>query len=370
MGSPKPLWREEWPLLAVWASAAVWSVKGTAWVDNLDSLPVAAGGLGWIAIAILLAAFAVVRHADVLAERFGEPYGTMILTFSVISLEVLMIGALMIQGDQPTLARDTMYSVIMIVLTALAGSCLLLGGFKFHEQSFNLQGATSYLSLILPLAVFGLVLPDFTRSGAEGVFSRGHAVALVALSVAVYAVFLLVQTSRYRGFFTHVAEEESGPHAHVDSNHPSWLHTLLLLAYIVPVVVLAKKLAGVLEFTTEVSGLPAGLGGLIVATLILAPEGLSAVQSALHNQLQRSVNILLGSVLATIGLTIPAALAIGLFTGREVVLGLEYAEITLLFVVLSVSILTFGQGRTNMLQGAIHLLMFGVYLFLVFDPAR
>ena len=370
MDSPKPLWRAEWPLLAVWASAAVWAFKGTAWVDNLDSLPAAAGGLALIAIAILLAAFAVVRHADVLAERFGEPYGTMILTFSVISLEVLMIGALMIQGDQPTLARDTMYSVIMIVLTALAGSCLLLGGFKFHEQSFNLQGATSYLSLILPLAVIGLVLPDFTRSGAEGVFSRGHAVALVALSVAVYAVFLLVQTSRYRGFFTHVAEEESGPHAHVDSSHPNWLHTALLLAYIVPVVILAKKLAGVLEFTTEASGLPTGLGGLIVATLILAPEGLSAVQSALHNQLQRSVNILLGSVLATIGLTIPAALAIGLFTGREVVLGLEYAEITLLFVVLSVSILTFGQGRTNMLQGAIHLLMFGVYLFLVFDPAR
>jgi len=370
MRSSKPFWREEYPLLAVWASAIVWSFKGTAWVDSLDSLPIAAGQLAWISLAILLAAFAVVRHADVLAERFGEPYGTMILTFSVISLEVLMIGALMLQGDQPTLARDTMYSVIMIVLTVLAGSCLLLGGFKFHEQSFNLQGATSYLSLILPLAVIGLVLPDFTRSGAEGAFSRGHAVALVVLSMAIYAVFLLVQTNRYRGFFTHAPEEETGVHAHVDSDRPNWLHAVLLLAYIVPVVVLAKKLAGVLEFTTEVSGLPAGLGGLIVAALILAPEGLSAVQSALHNQLQRSVNILLGSVLATIGLTIPAALAIGLFTGREVVLGLEHAEITLLFVVLSVSILTFGQGRTNMLQGAIHLLIFGVYLFLIFDPAR
>jgi Ca2+:H+ antiporter len=133
------------------------------------------------------------------------------------------------------------------------------------------------------------------------------------------------------------------------------------------VVILAKKLAGVLDFTAETSGLPAAVGGLIVATLILAPEGLSAVQAALSNQLQRSVNILLGSVLATIGLTIPAALAIGLFTGREVMLGLRPAEITLLFVTLSVSMLTFGQGRTNMLQGAIHLLVFGVYLFLIFD---
>ncbi|MEY3480123.1 MAG: hypothetical protein RIQ71_898 [Verrucomicrobiota bacterium] len=370
MRSSKPFWREEWPLLAVWASAVVWSFKGTAWVDSLASLPIAAGQLAWIAVAILLAAFAVVRHADVLAERFGEPFGTMILTFSVISLEVLMIGALMVQGDQPTLARDTMYSVIMIVLTALAGSCLLLGGFKFHEQSFNLQGASSYLSLILPLSVIGLVLPDFTRSGPEGVFSRGHAIGLVVLSVAIYAVFLLVQTNRYRGFFTHSPEGKTGPQTHPESIHPSWLHTLLLLAYIVPVVVLAKKLAGVLDFTTERSGLSANVGGLIVAALILAPEGLSAIRSALSNQLQRSVNILLGSVLATIGLTIPAALAIGLFTGRDVMLGLETAEITLLLVVLSVSMITFGQGRTNMLQGAVHLLMFGVYLFLVFDPSR
>jgi Ca2+:H+ antiporter len=366
MSEAKPFWREEWPLLAIWGSAIAWLVQGQVWIDDLDSLPVAAGALGWIAAAILLASFAVVRHADVLAERFGEPYGTMILTFSVISLEVLMIGALMLQGDQPTLARDTMYSVIMIVLGALVGACLLLGGLKFHEQSFNLQGATSYLALILPLAFIGLVLPDFTRSGAAGVFSPGHAIGLVVLSIAVYAVFLLVQTSRYRGFFMHTSEDEL-PHAHVDSARPSWFHALLLLAYIVPVVILAKKLAGVLDFTAEISGLPAAVGGLIVATLILAPEGLSAVQAALSNQLQRSVNILLGSVLATIGLTIPAALAIGLFTGREVMLGLRPAEITLLFVTLSVSMLTFGQGRTNMLQGAIHLLVFGVYLFLIFD---
>ena len=352
--------------MAVWVSAAIWMAQGPAWIAGLNSLPAAGVSLAWIAAAILLAAFAVVRHADVLAERFGEPYGTMILTFSVISLDVLMIGALMLQGDQPTLARDTMYGVIMIVLTAMLGSCLLLGGLKFHEQSFNLQGATSYLSLIIPLAVIGLVLPDFTRSGGEGYFSRGHAIGLVVLSIAVYAVFLLVQTSRYRGFFTH-AEEKEPLHSHADSGRPNWIHAILLLGYIIPVVILAKKLAGVLEFTTETCGLPAGVGGLVVATLILAPEGLSALQAALNNQMQRSVNLLLGSVLATIGLTIPAALAIGLFTGRQVMLGLETAEITLLFVVLSVSTLTFGQGRTNMLQGAVHLLIFGVYLFRIFD---
>ena len=359
-------WREEWPLFVVWCSAAAWLLHGKAWIACLSALAPATGLLVWVCVAILLAAFAVVRHADVLAERFGEPYGTMILTFAVISLEVFMIAALMLGGRQPTLARDTMYSVIMIVLAGLVGVCLLLGGLKFHEQSFNLQGAGSYLAMIIPLAAIGLVLPDFTRSGANQAFSPPHAIALVVLSVATYAVFLLVQTSRYRGFFTAPAETDT-LHSHVESQRPSAFHAALLIAYIIPVVILAKKLAGVLDFTTQTSGLPIAFGGFVVAALLLAPEGLAAVESALKNQLQRSINILLGSVLATIGLTIPAALAIGIYTGQQVVLGLDPGEVTLLLIVLAVSMLTFGQGRTNMLQGAVHLLVFGVYLFLVFD---
>jgi Ca2+:H+ antiporter len=366
MKPQRPLWRDEWPLLVVWASAFAWLLHGKAWIAGLDSPWAAAGLLIWVCTAILLAAFAVVRHADVLAERFGEPYGTMILTFAVISLEVFMIAALMLDGGQPALARDTMYSVIMIVLAGLVGLCLLLGGLKFHEQSFNLRGAGSYLSMIIPLAAIGLVLPDFTRSGSDQAFSPPHAIALVILSVAVYSVFLIVQTSRYRGFFT--ATAEAGElHPHVDSIRSNTLHAMLLVFYILPVVILAKKLAGVLDFTTQASGLPAAVGGLVVAVLILAPEGLAAIQCALKNQLQRSVNVLLGSVLATIGLTIPAALAISLYTGNEIILGLDPAEVTMLLIILAVSMLTFGQGRTNMLQGAVHLLVFGVYLFLVFD---
>jgi len=366
MQPTRPLWRDEWPLLVVWASAAAWLLHGKVWIAHLSSLAPATGLLAWVCFAILLSAFAVVRHADVLAERFGEPYGTMILTFAVISLEVFMIAALMLDGGQPALARDTMYSVIMIVLAGLVGVCLLLGGLKFHEQSFNLQGAGSYLAMIIPLAAIGLVLPDFTRSGAHQAFSPPHAVALVVLSVATYGVFLLVQTSRYRGFFTSPAEADA-PHTHLPSHRPSAFHATLLVAYIIPVVILAKKLAGVLDFTTQTSGLPIAVGGLVVAALLLAPEGLAAVEAALRNQLQRSINILLGSVLATIGLTIPAALAISLLTGHEVTLGLDPAEVTMLLIVLAVSMLTFGQGRTNMLQGAVHLLIFGVYLFLVFD---
>ncbi len=357
-------WRSEWPLLLVWPSALAWFFYGDAWVAGFSSMFIASGGLIWTAGAILLAAFAVVRHADVLAGRFGEPYGTMILTFAVISLEVLMIGALMIAGDQPTLARDTMYSVVMIVLTGLVGLCLLIGGLKFKEQSFNLQGASSYLAMILPLSVLGLILPNFTKSGPLGGFSTTHTLALVGLSVAVYSVFLLVQTRRHQEFFRHPDEAPTGTHG---SPRPSFAHVLLLLAYIIPVVLLAKKLAVVLHYTSTHLGLPEAFDGLVVACLILAPEGLAAVQAAKQNQMQRSVNILLGSVLATIGLTIPAALAIGLATGQTVILGLGPAEIVLLLTAQGVCLLTFGHGRTNMLQGAVHLLLFGVYLFVVFD---
>ena len=363
----RPLWRCEWPLLVVWPSAVLWFLYGDVWAGASISPAATLAGLAWIAGAILLSAFSVVRHADVLAERYGEPYGTMILTFAVTGLEVLMISAVMLHGNQPTLARDTMYSVVMIVLTALVGVCLLAGGLKYHEQSFNLQGANSYIAMILPLAVIGLVLPIFTKSGVYGGFSTTHAVGLVVLSLAIYGVFLLVQTVRHRDFFRASDEEEADGNPEHFSSRSSTAHTVLLLAYMAPVVILAKKLAILLYHTTEVVGLPEALGGLVVASLLLAPEGLAAVQASLQNRMQRSINLLLGSVLATIGLTIPAALAIGLFTGQTIVLGLDSAEIVLLLIVQALCMLTFGQGRTNALQGAIHLLLFGVYLFLIFD---
>lgn len=361
------LWRGEWPLFVIWPSAVIWLLRGDAWAGSFSSVTPALLALVWISAAILLAAFAVVRHADVLAERCGEPYGTMILTLAVISLEVLMIGSIMVHSDQPTLARDTMYSVVMIVLTGLVGFCLLAGGIKFHEQSFNLAGANSYLAMILPLSVIGLVLPIFTKSGSYGGYSPVHAVGLVVLSLAIYGVFLIVQTSLHKDFFRDTEDIHHDAHAAHPAGLPGWAHTTLLLAYIAPVVLLAKKLAVVLQYVNNDVGLPVGLGGLIVAGLLLAPEGLAAIEAALHNRMQRSVNLLLGSVLATIGLTIPAALAIGLITGKSVVLGLDNAEIVMLLIVQAVCMLTFGQGRTNMLHGAVHLLLFGVYVFLIFD---
>ncbi|MEI7863888.1 MAG: ionic transporter y4hA [Chthoniobacterales bacterium] len=360
--------RKEWPLAVVWSSALLWLFYGTTWSSSLQTGTNSALALLWVCAAILFSAFAVVRHADVLAARLGEPFGTMILTFAVISLEVLLIGSVMLQGNEPTLARDTMYSVLMIVLTGFVGLCLLLGGIKFREQSFNLQGANAYLAMILPLAVVGLVLPLYTRSGSPGFFSPQHEVALVVLSLAIYGVFLLLQTSRHRSFFRQSGEEHGSLEEHA-SSLPSWAHLLMLFAYILPVIALAKTLAPILHQFTQQLGLPSSVAGLIVALLLLCPEGLAAIESALNNRIQRSVNILLGSVLATIGLTIPAALGIGLLTGKPVLLGLDSPEMVLMLVTQALCMLTFAQGRTNMLQGAIHLLMFGVYLFVVLDSS-
>jgi Ca2+:H+ antiporter len=316
---------------------------------------------------MLLASFAVVRHADHLAEQLGEPYGTLILTLAVTSIEVMMISALMMNGNNPTLARDTMFSVVMIVLGGLLGVALLTGGLRFREQQFNLKGVNSFLGLILPLSVLSLVMPNFTRSGGPNTFSTFHAASMVLLSLIIYVVFLAVQTRRHREFFN---ETDWNP-GEKEEEHPTKrsvpLGSLLLILHLIPVVLLSKQLAHLLEFGVHGGGLPEELGGMVVAILILAPEGLSAIQAATRNQMQRSVNVLLGSVLATICLTVPAALAISLISGKPVQLGLSESSMVLLGVTLGSCLITFGQGQTNILQGFVHLLLFAAYIVLMFD---
>ena len=197
-------------------------------------------------------------------------------------------------------------------------------------------------------------------------FSTFHALCMVLLSVIIYGLFLSIQTSRHREFFNETDWEPSGELEHSTSLSPAF-HTVLLLVYLIPLVLLSKQMAHLLDYGVHGGGLPEELGGLVVAILILAPEGLSAIQAASRNQIQRSVNVLLGSVLATIGLTVPAALAISLFTGCPVHLGLSDSSMTLLAVTLASCLVTFGQGQTNILQGFVHLLLFTAYIVLMFD---
>lgn len=357
----------EWPLAPVYATTLAFFALEGPLLGELGGLAWPLLALAWLFGAMLLAAFAVVRHADALAEIFGEPYGTLILTLAITVIEVMMISAVMLAGPQvSTLARDTMFAVVVIVFNGMAGLALLVGGLKYHEQTYNLQGANAFLAVIVPLAVVGLVLPNFTLSAPGGTLSTLHEGFLMFMSVGLYGVFLAIQTLRHRHYFLHgVDEEEKAPPS--TDLRPAYYHGALLLLYIVPIVLLSKKIAVPIDYGVRATAAPAALVGFLVAALILAPESLAAVRAAAANQLQRSINLLLGSVLASISLTIPAVLAIAMLTDRTVVLGLETVDVVMLLLTLGMSTLTYASGRTNVLLGAVHLLLFCASVVLIFD---
>lgn len=371
--------RAEASLFAGSATAALLYTVGKEWLTDLSDPLRAMGLFIWIFTMILWCALNVVRHADHLAEKLGEPFGTLILTFAVVSIEVSLMASIMVFGaDAPTLARDTMMAVLMIVLNGMVGVALLIGGIRHGEQEFNLQGARAFLSVLVPLATMALILPRSTISTPEPTLSPMQGALFAAITIALYATFLGIQTRRHRGFFQQPnAGDADAPHP-VAENHShrsegrasrsTTFHGLLLLLTMLPAVLLSEKLATLVDYGVETLHAPAALGGVLIATLVLTPEGISALHAAIANRLQRAVNICLGSVLSTIGLTVPAVLIIGLVTGEDVVLGIDDNSLVLLVLTLFVSALTFGGPRTNMLQGAVHLVIFFVYLVLIFNP--
>ena len=323
--------------------------------------------LAWLFAAIMVCAFAVVRHAEALARQLGEPYGTVVLTLSMSGMEMMMISAVMLTGHGSVfLARDTMLAILMIVLNGLVGACLLVGGLRYHEQTYNLYSANSFLAVILPLAVLGLVLPGITASAPGSTLPMLQAIFLIVMSLVLFGVFLGIQTMRHRDYFLSPGDpptQDADVAAARDSSVGH--HVGMVIAYAIPIVLLAREIARPIDYGIEVLGAPAAFGGLLVAVLILAPEAMAAVRAALANQLQRSINMALGVALSSICLTIPAVLAIGFFTGQRVVLGLPAADTMLLLLTLVVSMLTFSLARTNVLIGAVHLLLFAAYLMLL-----
>lgn len=365
-----PIWRAEAPFVPIAITTALFQLFGHGWLGDLSN-PLWLGFLFlWLFVVILWSALRVVHHAECLAVKLGEPYGTLILTLSVITIEVMMISTLMLHGDDnPSLARDTMFAVIMIVLNALVGLSLLLGALRYREQAHNLQGASAYLSVIIPLAVLALILPDHTVTTSEPTLSGFQSVFLVVMCLALYGTFLAIQTVRHAGYFTSAGPAHQDDHGHDEPTaHSVPFHAVMLLAYLIPVVLLAEDIAVPIESGIDAFGLPVALGGFVVAALVLTPEAIGAIEAALANRLQRSVNILLGSVLATIGLTVPAVLIVSLVTGKPVELGLQNADTTLLLLTLAVSVVTFGSARTNLLQGMVHLTLFLAYAMLIFAP--
>jgi Ca2+:H+ antiporter len=355
--------RGEWFLAVTAVSVAAFALFETQLFARLDNPLILALILFWLFGVVLWSSLAVVRHAEHLAEHLGEPYGTLLLTLIITGIEVIAISAVVRHGGpNPTLVRDTLLAVIMIIMNGMVGATLLIGGIKHREQTFNLQGANAYLSVVLPLATFALIMPNFTETTPGPTYSVPQQLVLVTVSLGLYGVFLVLQTGRYHGYFATEAEAE----AH-ETEAPLWFSTLMMVAYMGGVVYLVEQFGPPLDYLLETLQAPAPLGGVFIALLVAAPESIGATKAALANQMQRAVNIFLGSVLATIGLTIPAVLIINHLIARPIVLGVEHADFALLILTLAVSIVTFTSGRTNMLQGVVHLVLFAAYVLLIFE---
>jgi len=361
--------REEWFLGVGILTAAIFTARGGVLFDSLANPVGMAGLFVWMFAVIMGSALSVVRHADHLAVRLGEPYGTLILTLSVASIEVISLSAVILHGgSDPTLVRDSLLSVVMIILNGMVGLSLLIGAWRHREQQYNLQGANTYLGVIIPLVVLSLIMPSFTKTTPGPTLAFEQSVFLILASLGLYGAFLAMQTGRHRGYFIEDLGDagETGD-GEDNAPRPTWQHAVLLLCYMAPVVLLADELGRPVDFFIETLGAPTAIGGLALALLVATPEAIGAVRAATQNHLQRAVNIFLGSVLATIGLTVPAMLIVSHIAHRSMILGVQGTDQVMLLLTLAVSVVTFASGRTNVLQGAVHLLLFAAYLLLMFQ---
>lgn len=321
-------------------------------------------------IVLIGGVFASVHHADVIAHRTGEPYGTLVLTVAVTIIEVALILSIMLAGGgNPELVRDTVFAVIMIVCNGLVGLCLIVGGFRYGEQGFQLPGTNAYFVVLMPMATLTLILPTYTVSAAGPFYTWTQLGVVSAITLALYGVFLYVQTIRHRDYF--LSDGGDGP-AIGEKAPPTmrkvWESIGLLLLALSAVVLLAKSFAGSVEATVTALGAPKASVGLLVALLVLLPETLAALKAARLNDLQKSLNLALGSSLATIGLTIPAVSLLAVLLDQPLALGLGMRDTILLVLTFGVSLVTFGGGRTNILPGFVHLVQFVIFVFLIFAP--
>jgi Ca2+:H+ antiporter len=320
-------------------------------------------------VIMLGAVFAAVHHADVIAHRIGEPFGTLVLTLAVTVIEVALIESIVLTpGSSPALARDTVFAVIMVVCNGLVGLCVLWGGLRHHEQEFQAAGTGVYLSVLGALSILTLVLPNYTVTAIGPYFSNKQLIFVSVITVILYVAFLFIQTSRHKDYFrADSSSAQSGDHNYPSSRMVT-ISVILLLVALIGVILIAKKFAVILEIGLSHIGAPQAVSGIVIAIVVLAPESITAVRAAQRNELQKSLNLALGSSLATIGLTIPAVAITNVFIGKQIEVGLSPRDTLLLALTLFLSLLTFGSGRTNILAGMVHLVVFATFLFLVFVP--
>ena len=354
-----PWWAWAWPLLG-------WIILlATAMVSMNGVLTAVAGA------ALIATVFAAVYHAEVVAHRIGEPFGTLVLALAVTVIEVALIVSVMLggKGDTAGLARDTVFAAVMIVCNGIVGLCLLTGGVRHFEQGFQVEGANAALAVLAALTTLTLVLPNFTTSAAGPVFSTSQLVFAGVVSLVLYGAFVFVQTVRHRDYFLPVEDGgDEEDHAAPPSLKVALASTGLLLAALVAVVGLAKVLTPAVEAGVAQAGAPKTVVGIVIAALVLLPEGVAALRAARLNRLQTSMNLALGSALASIGLTIPAVAVVSIVLGQPLALGLGFKEEILLALTLLVGVITLGTGRTTVLQGIVHLVIFAAFLFLAVVP--
>jgi Ca2+:H+ antiporter len=354
--APLPKWSVAWPLIA-WCLLAgnMAGLAGGWWVALL-----AAGLVG--------AVLSAVHHAEVVAHQVGEPYGTLVLALAITVIEVALIVSMMLAGGPQTtaLARDTVFAAVMLILNGIVGLCLLAGGSKHREQTFGQLGVSASLTTLAAIAVLTLVLPNYTTSVVGPVYSASQLAFVAVVSLVLYGTFVLVQTVRHRDYFLPQTGEEA--HAAPPGVKVATMSSGLLLLGLVAVVLLAKALAPTIEAAVDRAGAPKAVVGIIIAMVVLLPEGLAAFRAAQANRLQTSLNLALGSALASIGLTIPAVAIVSLATGWTLTLGLDVKSVVLLLLSLFVTSLSLSTGRTTVLQGTVHLVLLATYLFTTIVP--
>jgi Ca2+:H+ antiporter len=345
-----PWWAWTWPVLA-FAILIVTTIFG------------AAGPTAAVAGAVLIAAvFAAVYHAEVVAHRIGEPFGTLVLALAVTIIEVALIVAVMlgVSADKAGLARDTVFAVVMIVCNGIVGLCLLWGGVRHHEQGFQVQGASAALAVLAPLTILTMILPNYTVGTPGPAFSTSQLVFAAIVSLVLYGSFVFVQTLRHRDYFLPLGGGEE--------EHASAPSTKVALTSLGLLVVSLVAIVGAVETIIKSLGAPKAVVGIAIAMLVLMPESLAALRAARANRLQTSLNLALGSALASIGLTIPAVAVVSIVLGQHLDLGLDAKEIVLLALTLLAGVITLGTGRTTVLQGIVHLVIFAAFLFLSIVP--
>lgn len=320
---------------------------------------------------LIMAVMAAVHHAEVVAHKVGEPFGTLVLAIAVTVIEVSLIVSLMIAGGDASaaLARDTVFAAIMIILTGIIGICLLTGGVRFREQAFMRQGTSAALIVLIAIITLTLILPNYTTSVAGPIYNKGQLIFVAVVSLILYGAFVAVQTVRHRDYFLPAeAAVDYKLHAAPPDKKLSMLSFGLLVLCLVAVVLLAKKLSPAIESFVSDIGAPQSLVGVIVALVILLPEGVAAVRAAKRNRLQTSLNLALGSALASIGLTIPVVAVVSIVFDFHITLGIDAKSTLLVVLSLFTLMISFGTGRTNILQGVVLLVLFATYLFLTVVP--